>query len=60
MHVYLIGPYIKSIGKHHMGGATTKSGVSLTCMIMIDPKTVWFDILKVLTFHLDEVMGGND
>ena len=29
-------------------------------MTMIDPAMGWFEITKVLTFDLDEVMGGND
>ena len=33
---------------------------SLTCMTMIDPVTGWFEIVKILTFDLDEVTAGND
>ena len=33
---------------------------SLTCMAMIDPVTGWFEILKIMTFDLDEVTAGND
>ena len=29
-------------------------------MTMIDPATGWFDIFKIQTFDLDEVMAGND
>ena len=32
---------------------------SLTCMTMIDPVTGWFEIVKILTFDLDEVTAGN-
>ena len=29
-------------------------------MTMIDPTTGWFDIVKILTFDLNEVTAGND
>ena len=60
MHVDHIGPYIKSIRQHQPGSATIKSGVSLTCMEMVDPKTGWFEISEVPKFDLNDVMGSND
>ena len=35
VHVELIGPYIKSIIKHHLGGSSIKNNFSLTYMKMI-------------------------
>ena len=29
-------------------------------MMMIDPATSWFNIVEILTYDLDEIMGGND
>ena len=56
----LIGPYSKSIRKQRPGGAIIHNNDSLTCMKMIDPATVWFKIVDILTFDLDEVTAGND
>ena len=41
------------------GDAIIKNNVSLTCMKMIDPATSWFEIVKVPTYDLDELMGFN-
>ena len=56
----LIGPYSKSIRQHHQGGAIINNNISLTCMMIIDPGTGWFEIFEVMTFDLYEVTGGND
>ena len=58
-HVYLIGPYSKSIRQHQLCGAIINNNVSLACMTMIVPATGWFRIVEVLTFDRDEVMGVN-
>ena len=60
MHVGLIVPYNKSIRQHQPAGAIIKNNVSLTYMMMIDPATGWFEIIKVPTSDLYEVTGGND
>ena len=60
MHVDLIGPYSKSIRQHNPGGAIIQNDDSLTCMTMVDPVTGWFEVVKILTFDLDEVTAGND
>ena len=60
LHVDLIGPYSKSISKQQPGGAIIWNNASLTCMEMIDPVKVWFDIPKITLFDLDEVTAGND
>ena len=60
MHVDLIGPNSKSIIKHQQGGSIIKNNCSLACMKMIDRATSWFEIIKVPTYDLDEVTGGND
>ena len=60
VHMYLLGPYSKSITKHQTGGAIIKNNVSLTFMIMIDPATGWFKIFEVPTFDIDKETGGNN
>ena len=59
VHVDLIGPYSRSTRQQHPGGAIIKNYVSLTCMTMIDPAMGLFEIIKVPTYELDEVTGGN-
>ena len=60
VHVELIGPYSKSISQQNPGGAIIKNNVILVCMTMIEPSKGWFKIVKVPTYGLDEVTGGND
>ena len=59
MHVYLIGPYIKSIIKQHTGNNAIKNNASLTCMTMIDQATGWFEIVEIPMFDLKEIALGN-
>ena len=56
----MIGPYSKSIIKQQPVGAIIKNNVSLTCMTIINPAMVWFEIFKVTTYDLDEATEGND
>ena len=60
MHVDLIGPYRKSIRQQQPGGSVIRKNVSLTCMMMIDPDTGWFEIVEIPMFDLKEVTLGND
>ena len=60
VHVELIGPYRKSIRQQHPGGAIIRKNDILTCMMMIDPATGWFYIVKIPTFDLDKVTEGNN
>ena len=60
VHVDLIGPYSKYIRQQHPGGSVIKNDVSITCMKIIEPATDWFETIKVPTFELEEVTGGND
>ena len=60
MHVYLIGPYSKSIRQQHPGGAIIGKNYSLTCMTMIDPATGWFENFEILMFNIDNFTAGND
>ena len=46
VHVDLIGTYSKSIKKQKICGATINDNVSLTCMMMIDPKKGWCEICQ--------------
>ena len=50
VHLELIGPYSKSIRQHYMGGSIIKDNFSIIYMMIIDPATSWFDIVKVLTY----------
>ena len=58
--MYLIGPYIKSIVKQHMGGSSIKNNFSLAFMTIIDLTTDWFEIIEMPTYDLDEVTNSND
>ena len=49
VHVDLIGQYSNSIRQNHLGGAIISNNVSLTCMVIIDPNTGWFEIIEILT-----------
>ena len=60
MHVDLIGTYSRSRRQQHTGIDIIKNNASRTCMTTIDPATGWFQIFKVPTFDLDQVMGVND
>ena len=59
-HVDLIGPYSMSIRQQQPGGAFINNNVSLNYMTMINPTMSWFEIVKVLTFDLDELAVSND
>ena len=37
-----------------------KNDVSITCMTVVNPSAVWFDIVKVTMFELNEVTVVND
>ena len=39
VHLYLIGPYSKSIRQQHTGGAIILNNYILACMTIIDPVT---------------------
>ena len=45
VHIYLIGPYRKSIIQQQPGGAIIQKNASLTFMMMVDPNTGWFEIV---------------
>ena len=60
VHVDLIGTYRKSIRQQQPGGAIIWNNSSLACMTMIDPATVWFKVIKIPTFNLDEVTASNN
>ena len=59
-HVYLIGPYSKSIRQHRPGVTTIKNNVSLTWLAMIDPATYLFEIVKVSMYDPNEIVSGNN
>ena len=60
LHVYLICSYIRSIRQHQPGGEIIKKDVSLTCKTMIVPDIGYFEIFKITTFNINEVMRGKD
>ena len=60
VEVDLIGPYSKSIIKHHPGGTVIRNNARLTCMTIIDLATGWFGIVEIPIFDLEEVIIGND
>ena len=56
----LICPYNKDKRQQKTGGAIIKNNVSIICTYMTDHNTGWFEIIKLPTFDLDEVMDSND
>ena len=60
VHVDLIVPYIKSIRQQQPGSSIIQDNSSLACMEIIDPATVWFEIVEIPTLDLYEVIAGND
>ena len=59
VHVDLIASYSKSIRHQQLYGAIIRNNSSLTCMMMIDPATGWFNIVETPMYNIDEVMGGD-
>ena len=55
----LLGPHSNSIRQEQMGVAIIQNNISLTCITMIGPSTGWFEISKVMTYDLDEIMVNN-
>ena len=53
--IYLIGPYDNSVIQHQSGGAIVNIEVRLTFMMMLYPKMIQFEIIKVPFFGLDMV-----
>ena len=49
----LIGPYAKYIIQKYPGGTIVNKYVSLTFMMIIDPSTVCFNIVKFPWFNLE-------
>ena len=60
VHVDLIGTYRKSIIQKQPVGSIIQKNANIICMEMIDPATGWFEIVKIPTFDLKEVIIGND
>ena len=60
VHVDLKRPYVKSIRKHHQGGATIKIDACLTCMNMIYLAAGGSKIVKVMVFELDSLTERNN
>ena len=60
VHVDLIGSYINIIRQPNTVENTTRNNVSRTCMTIIDSAAGWFEVVKLTTFDLDEVTGGNN
>ena len=60
VHVDLIGPYSKSIIQQHPDSTIIRNNDIMTCTMMIEPATVWFKIVNIRKFNLDEVTSGNN
>ena len=59
VHINLIGAYSKSIRQQHPIGTFIKNYVILSCMKMIDPSKVRFEVVEVPCFDLYEVAREN-
>ena len=55
VHSCLIGPYSKSIRQQKPGGSVIRNNSSLTCMMMIDSATGWFEIVNIPMFDIDDL-----
>ena len=56
----LIGPYSKSIIQHQTVENILHKGVSMNYMAIINPVTVWFEIIEVPCLEPNEVTSGNN
>ena len=56
----LIGTYSKSIIKNKPCGTVIHKNARLTCMPMIDPATVCFEIIGITMFDFKELELHND
>ena len=59
LYIDLIWSYYKSKRHQNPDGAIIQKCVSLTCILMLDPTTVCFEIIKFPWFYLDEVVADN-
>ena len=59
VYIHLIGTYSKSIRQQQLGGTILQKYISLTCMMVIDPITVWFEIFKFPFFELNYITARN-
>ena len=55
----LIGTYSNYIRQQQPGGTIIKNNLSITSIIMIDPATGWFEIIKFPMYDLNEVTDVN-
>ena len=60
VHVELIGPNSKYIGKPHPVDTIIQSIIILICMMIIDRATVCFKKFEIPICGFDEVTGRND
>ena len=61
VHTYLIGKYYnKPIRHYHPDNSIPQKYVICTCMMMLDPAKVWFEIFEIPCFDLDEVAVRNE
>ena len=62
VHGVLIGPYSnsKSIIQQQPSSSIIQNIGSLTCMTTINPTMGWLEIIEIITYYINEVMGGND
>ena len=58
--IYLIGTYYKSIIQQQPVENILHKGVSLNCMAIINPGTVWFEINEVPCHDPNEVTSVNN
>ena len=47
LHIYMIFLYAKPIRKQHPGGTIVFKGVRLAYIMIINPETIWFEIIQV-------------
>jgi hypothetical protein len=55
VHMDLIGPYSITTKQFQLGCSIVEQDMQLTCMIMIDPVTGWFEIVEVLNYIIKDI-----
>ena len=56
VHTDLIGPYSLTTQQFQPDGSQKEVTFQLTCMIMLDPVTGWFEIVEVHSYLIDQVV----
>ena len=59
VHIYLIGPYNKTVQQLQPGNLIKDVYLNSTCMTFIYPCTRWYGIAQVTYFYIEEIENDN-